>query len=468
MIVNFRKNFSYSLLLTIFNLAFPILTLLIVIPRIGPQGTGEVVFFESISKILILIFSLGISIYGAKEIARADNTLAKNKLVNEFLSLQLYSTLIFSIITGVLTIYLIKSPDNLIIKYLPAVVVYVISNIFQVEWIYLANSKFKFIAIRTLIIRGLTFILVYWIIESDKDAVLYFWILTISYTVTSLINLKTIQINFSFKSFKNCKIHLKPLMNVFIFSLAATGYTLLDNILLAKLSGSYSLGLYSLATKIARLPNYLMSTIAYVTMPVFAAKICKRKEIQMLSQEYVEFCLIIGLPIFGAFLIFPEQLIDLAGGDQFKESKNILRIISGISILVGLANLFGTQILIAISKEKIVRNVFLGGLSVNLIMNYVLIPSYGAFGAALALISADLIITSAIYFFYTQYFDRIVFPIMRYGFYLLINVLIFIGLKLLIESSLTICIISIVFSFITFYVFQKKMFNNKLVSKLLP
>jgi len=103
---NVRKNYIFSLVLTGFNILFPIISFPYVAQVLGAVGVGKVQFILSFSQYFAMIAALGIPFYGARLIAQATHD---QKLVNKTLSELVYIHIICSLVVAVLYLVIILS-----------------------------------------------------------------------------------------------------------------------------------------------------------------------------------------------------------------------------------------------------------------------------------------------------------------------------------------------------------------------
>ena len=155
-----KKNFLYNTLLSVTQVLFPLITFSYVARVISPIGIGTVSFVESICRYAILIAALGIPLYGVREVAKLKGDKVRlSKLCSELLTIHFVVTLLISFIYLV-TIFSISKLNHNLNYYLLGLLM-VFSNIFIMEWYFQGIGDFKFITIRTLIVRLLTTISVF-------------------------------------------------------------------------------------------------------------------------------------------------------------------------------------------------------------------------------------------------------------------------------------------------------------------
>ena len=66
-----------------------------------------------------------------------------------------------------------------------------------------------------------------------------------------------------------------------------------------------------------------------------------------------------------------------------------MRAMNFLIIIVGLGSVIGTQTFVPMGKEKMVLYALLIGSSFNIVMNFILIPRYGVWGATLATLCSE-------------------------------------------------------------------------------
>jgi O-antigen/teichoic acid export membrane protein len=102
-------------------------------------------------------------------------------------------------------------------------------------------------------------------------------------------------------------------------------------------------------------------------------------------------------PIAVGFALFAEPLIDLLYGPEFAAAVVPLRLMAGVVIMYGVNAFTGTA-LIARDRPLAYAKLIAPVLVINIALNFVLIPAYGADGAAFnALLSSVLLATLALH-----------------------------------------------------------------------
>ena len=108
-----KVNFILNLINIGTQMLFPIITFPYVCRVIGPEGIGQVSFFQSIISYITLFTCLGIPMYAVREIARVRNDIVEmNKTAIEILLFHLLLTILGYLVVSVLCLVVPQIHDN--------------------------------------------------------------------------------------------------------------------------------------------------------------------------------------------------------------------------------------------------------------------------------------------------------------------------------------------------------------------
>jgi len=176
-----------------------------------------------------------------------------------------------------------------------------------------------------------------------------------------------------------------------IFSgIAVSIYMRIDQVMIKELIDTHAVGIYAAAVRVSELWYFIPLAIVSSLLPaiVNAKKQSQElylKRIQKLYDLMVWLAVAIALPM----TCFSNLIMELLFGNEYKGSGEILmiHIWSGVFVFIGLA--FGRYLLVENqTKKSLYRTVF--GVIVNIILNYLLIPTYGIKGAAIATLISQI------------------------------------------------------------------------------
>ncbi|MCW3087837.1 MAG: O-unit flippase, partial [Sediminibacterium sp.] len=225
-----KKNYFYNLLLSIANILFPILSFPYASRMLGPVGIGKVQLASSFAQYFALFAALGIPIYGMQEVARfRHNKTQLNKVFSELVITNFITSIVMTLLYGVV-IFAFPYFGSNIELYLYAGLI-ILLGFSSIDWFYTGMEQFKPIALRSVFIKFVALLLLFFCVKTETD---YKWYLLI--TVFSILGNNTIsffmipgkvRIVFSGLALKR---HLKPLFFILSTTIAASMYTILDTV----------------------------------------------------------------------------------------------------------------------------------------------------------------------------------------------------------------------------------------------
>jgi O-antigen/teichoic acid export membrane protein len=402
-----KKNFFYNIILSVTQVLFPLITFSYVARVLEPVGIGTVSFIESICRYAILIAALGVPVYGVREVAKLKDDKEKlSKLCSELLIIHFISTVLISIIYLITVLSIAKLNQNL--DYYLLGILMVFSNIFIMEWYFQGIGDFKFITLRTLIVRIVTTFSVFFLVNNTNDGIFFFLLIVITNIINGIINFwhakRSLNLSLSFK-FKSLKMHLSPLFFIFSSTISISIYVLLDTIMLGFFADEKAVGFYSMALKISKLPMLFVGALGLVLIPQLSSSFHQNdlENFKILILKSLNFVITFSLPVIFFVFGISNELLFVFAGEQFVGAAYTLKILSIVVLLIGLSNVFGLQILTPMGKDKYLTFSVLLGTIISLILNFILIPLYQENGAAITNIIAEFFVTIATLYFASKF-----------------------------------------------------------------
>lgn len=158
-----------------------------------------------------------------------------------------------------------------------------------------------------------------------------------------------------------------------------------DTLMLGYFKTPDVVGEYNAAYPIAHLLSIVVSSISFLYVPIVSQLYSKNqiKELKTISETSTKWCFMLTLPIFFIIFIFPEFILNLFFGSRYIGVSATLQILAFGCILDSYFG-FNYYTLLSTGKSKLLMNCSLFSASLNVILNYILIPHYGIIGAAVA------------------------------------------------------------------------------------
>ena len=386
-----KLNFVMNAILTMSSIIFPLITFRYVSNILLPDGTGKVSFAISLITYFNMFAQLGIPIYGIRICAMVRD----NK---EELTRTAHELLVLNFIVGAVSYFVLL----LAILFVPklqedrALYIIVSSTIFLsaigMEWLYKALEQYTYIAIRSIIFKLIAMVGMFLLIHQKSDYVVYGGITVFASSAANIINLFHARkyIGFHSVGYYSIHRHLKPVLIFFAMSCATTIYTNLDNVMLGIMATKTQVGYYDAAVKVKVVLVSLVTSLGTVLLPRASYYVEMKGEFRRISAKALNFVMLVALPLMIFFMLFAEQSIRfLTGGTLYESATLPMQIIMPTLLFIGITNVLGIQILVPLGREKTVLVSEIVGAVTDLILNAILIPQYGASGAAIGTLAAE-------------------------------------------------------------------------------
>jgi len=378
---------------------------------IGDEGIGRVAFSLSVVQYFIFLGSLGIPIYGIREISKyKDNVAKRSKIFFELLIIQVGATLLSLIIYLIVILKWNVLTNNLAILFILGINLFF--NTLSLDWFYKGIEEYKFISVRNILVKLVALSYMFIFVKSKQDYLQYTIIFIITLTGVNIINAFNIKKFVSFERYTlEIKHHIKSILIIFVSVLAISIYVNLDITMLGILSGEKHVAYYSVAIKLNRLLITLVTAFGTVIVPKISNYVYNKnnEEIKKLLKIALSYIFIISIPAIIILNNFAKEIILLMFGEQFKPAISTFKITNLIILFTGLNNFMGIQVLFPHNKEKYYTFSIIVGVIFNIILNYILIPIYKNDGAAIATLMTELIILILLFYFTKNQINKILF-----------------------------------------------------------
>jgi O-antigen/teichoic acid export membrane protein len=155
-----------------------------------------------------------------------------------------------------------------------------------------------------------------------------------------------------------------------------------DVLVLGIWSDAREVGIYGISMRIALLTAFILSAINVVVAPQFAALHASGSAaaLKRLAQQSTFWILVLATPAIIVIVLVPDLILQLFG-PRFKDGAWALRVLA-LGQFVNLATGPVGTLLLMTGHEKLMRNNIAVSAALNLLCNLILVPSYGAVGAA--------------------------------------------------------------------------------------
>lgn len=189
--------------------------------------------------------------------------------------------------------------------------------------------------------------------------------------------------NFSKKVFSDSRKLLSESLPLLFSSVVVIIYLKVDIILLRHFAGIEEVGYYAAAARISEMLYAAPVAISTVFFPVIMKEINFNKETKRNRIRFYAIVFYLCLFLSISCSLLSPQIIQVIYGSSFYDASQILSLHCVSIIFIGFLTSSSKE-LIAKNKYKLIFYRDLAGLFSNLLLNFILIPNYGALGAAVS------------------------------------------------------------------------------------
>lgn len=470
--MSISKHLTYNFFLSLSQVLFPLITIPYISRVLDPQSIGLVGFVDSYTLFFIGIAEFGIITYGIREISKAENDPAKiNKLVSELLLLQILFTACTFICYAISTYYLWDKINDIRLYTLSAILL--LTNAFYSEWYFWGKKRFKYIAIRSILIRILGAISIFYFVKDTNDAYIYYSITSASYLLIIISNLFVLftSVKIRFNEI-NLRQHIKNLILLNGINVAYSILLMLDTPILRIMSNEAEAGYYFFSIKIVRLSSTLISDIFLVLFPTTITFIEKgnNDRLNYNLRQSISLIFLLSIPMtIGVFWV-AEDITSLYFGSAFFPISDNLKILSLFPVIYSFELFLNRQILLTHNKDRLVFWIYLTGCIFFIFSSGFFSFHFGARGASIALMLSELIILLSAFFYTFRLYKSYIIPEKKTLIQIIAGCLLIImfikGVKYLEINSIIELIIIITGSIIVYFAWMIWVVKNTIAQKM--
>ncbi len=383
--------------------------------RVGAEEYGLYFALFNFSMVFNIILDLGLNHYNNQAVARNKPEVVRN--FSNLTSLKFFLGLVYLLIMIVVG-YTVGYRDiafrlMLILtfnQFLASLILFFRSSLSGMQF-------FKADSILSVIDKGLMIVLCGFLLFGLEEVIefniIYYALAqTASYVLASLIafimvwkKVRVFTLRISFKSYrKGLRRSVPYALLILLMSL----YTRVDGIMLERLVGSYENGIYAASFRLLDMVNQLGYLFGVLLLPMFGAMLGRKENVSNLTRLSFNliFTVLWAVALIGYFNA--EQIMSALYRVSDPSLAPVFKLLIASSIGFGTTFIFGT-LLTAARELRLLNIIAVSGFLLNIVMNFILIPYYGAEGAAIATVFTQLL-TAIVQVIYSFRRINLVFP----------------------------------------------------------
>ncbi len=390
---NIRLNRIYNTIYSLLNVAFPLATSMYVSRILLTDGVGKVSFAQTIPQYFVILAFLGIPTYGTKVLSQLrGNRDEIDKAFSEVFILNIISTLISTVLYYLVVIFTPGFEDKTLF-FITGVVI--LLNAINVDWVYTAFEDFKYITIRSFIVKFFSLLCVFLLIKSPDDYIIYTLILIVASCGSNIYNVihlrKFVRLNFKKLDIKSI---ITPVLVLFSVNIAVELYSLVTTTAMGILCEDSDIGIYTYAIRIVNIVRQLITSLVLVSVPEMcnASKNNNKERFDYVINDTLKTILYIGTASIVGYILLADNIVVVLFGNAFSEAIAPSRILSLTALIAPIGYLLGNRVLLATDNDKkILYGVWIGAIT-NIALSFSLIHWFGYYGASIAYLISELIV----------------------------------------------------------------------------
>jgi O-antigen/teichoic acid export membrane protein len=386
------KNMTIIVLSEIVGFGLHFVVIVLVARYLGTEGFGKYSFVLAFVWVFQLIADLGLSKIMVREISVKKETLEYQLGVTKSL-IWILSLVVFGLI--VLTANIIECETNL------RNAIYVM-GLAVIATVHAVGYSSVFRAMEEMEYSGIGFVVHKVFLLTLTATVIYYKGGLIEITLANLIcNLLLWFGYYIMVSVKYCRPRL--VINVqawrfFMLESLPIGIASIlrkislqvDVLILAAIASPSAVGLFSAPYKIIQSLSLLPDTLTIALFPHFSRLAqCSYRELFNVYEKNVKFMCLLSVPIVIVLGILSQSIILLVYGDRFANAHLALQILSLSLIFLFQTSQF-VYLFSALGKQRLFTVCSFGGLVVNVVLDFLLIPKFDFIGACIGTLVAEM------------------------------------------------------------------------------
>lgn len=390
-----KKNFAYKSVLTLSTYLINFITFPYVARVLGVERIGLVNFVDNTVNYFLLFATMGVGLLGVREIAAVkEDKKRRDQVYSNVLALNLLFTLVSLgiYLLCIATIPKLRQYDELF--YIGTAKI--LFTVFLVEWYFTGVENFRYITLRSILIKVLYIISVFLFVRDTSDYRLYF-ILTVGVVVlNALINQFYIRrfVRIRWRDIQLFK-YLKQNVTLGIYTLMTSMYLTFNVMYLGLVSNNTEVGYYTTAFKLYSVVLGFFSAFTNVMLPRMSSLLAngEKDRFQELVNRSFSVMSTCCIPLILCSMIMAPQIVYILSGPGYEGAILPMRIIMPAAFAVGVAQVLAIQVLMPMKKDKVLLMASIIGAVVSLLINLLVVPSVASVGSAIVLVCSEAVVT---------------------------------------------------------------------------
>lgn len=396
------SNGIWMYVMQFFNTVIPLLTIPYITRILGKTEYGVFSIALNVIGYLQVLIEYGFIMSASRKVATYNE---EHIEINSIFNNVIYSRLfLFSISLFVSAIYtFIYSDDEKLCACIYILCLGLLGYVVQQNWLFQGKQDMRYISLINIIGRSISTLLIFFLVKTHYDILLYSLLYSISPFLSGFIGLiisfRKYGLRFLTPDFRGILNELKQGFYVFTTSLSAKVFGTIGIAFLGLLSTKDIVGAFSAIQKIPSIILLAWAPISQLIYPIISKKMYKSKYegylfVMKLRKRILSIFIVLSL----IFALFSTQIVEIFLGAEYSiESIWLIPLLGWV--LFGINNNFlGIQLLLTSGHDSLYSKCFHISVLFTITVNYILISIFDGLGAAIAPFISELFLSTILIF----------------------------------------------------------------------
>jgi polysaccharide transporter, PST family len=369
---------------------------------LGVADYGVLAFVISINAYIFLIIDWGFSLGSTRDIAQANGDI---EIIRRIFWQTMTAKAILSVgatlvLFAVIGLHRVPSPIYLLLPGL----LNIVGAVFSVDWLMQGLERMALFTLYSVGGRALGVLLTFILVHGPADT----WIACALQGVGSIagglagfaIACRVLDMGRPHIAIRAAAVQIWDYRHYFLSQSSWIAYSTAAPLFLTFASGSTAVGLFAGADRIARIVMALIVPLSMVMYPRVNALLTRSREAAAsVAGPFMALQILFALVLTVVFFFGAGPIVTLVLGHRFSAAAEVLRWLSALPLLTGIAGTLSRQFLIPLGWNRAVSQITLICTAIYLLLLAGFCRYLGAPGAAIALILTEAIHSAAFFIF---------------------------------------------------------------------
>lgn len=375
------KNYLYNVFYQLFILIVPLITMPYISRVLGPTGSGINYLTSANTQYFILLGSLGITLYGNRQIAYLrDNKQRVSQAFWEIFLLRCLMTLV-ALISFYIFVYFNHTYQWA--YWMQSILI--IATALDISWFFMGVENFKVTVSRNVIVKIFSILFIFTLVKTKNDVIIYIFILSLSQLLGNLTLFPYLRHYINWPQWRQLQIwqHLRPSLALFLPQVAMQIYLILNKTMVGWLVSVKATGFYTYSDNTIRAVLTLGTSLATVMMPRVANTFIHGdiKQVNKYTQLSFDFASAVAVPLMFGIAAVSLKFVPSFLGAGYSPVAYLMIIETLLILPVTWTSVIGNQYLIPLGRNRTYTNSVLLGALVSIVLNVPLILLFQTQGA---------------------------------------------------------------------------------------